>query len=258
MRDNYILNIEDAVVRYKDTVALKGVCLQVSQGEFVGIIGPNGSGKTTLFKAITGLVGLKSGKIEVFSKSIDTNKHAVRKKVGFIPEIGKIDPRIPVSVGEMVTMGRYSDLGLLHWPKKKDLSMVDEALDLVEIKSLMNRPVGHLSAGELQRAVIAHYMVRKPSLFLLDEPTTSLDWKARADIVQLMHVINKAQGLTIMMVSHDLATLPVVCTRVVLMKNGLIVNNGIPEKMLNPENLAELYDLSLTDMRKRLSTFNAD
>ena len=248
-----MIEIKDAVVSYREVVALKGISLNVAQGEFVGIVGPNGAGKTTLITAINGLTKLVSGDISVFGMSVSSEMRAIRKKIGYVPQLAKIDSRTPVRVREMVMMGRYGLLGFFKRPSTTDRQIVDEALELVGLKKLADRPVGHISAGEFQRVAIAHCLVQEPKLFLFDEPTTSLDWKAKVDILQLIKLINKARNLTVLFVSHDIESLPLNCERIVLMKDGIIWGDGSPGLTLTPENIAKVYELPLPEVKKRLS-----
>ncbi len=239
-----VIHIDNAVVSYREDVALRGVSLKVKSGEFVGVIGPNGAGKTTLLTVVNGLGKLLSGRVWVLGHYLTPgNGHSLRKKVGYVAQVQDIDRRMPVSVREAVVMGRYGLLGLLRRPGKHDWEVVDEMMELVGMSHLAQRPIGHLSGGEQQRVAIARCLAQEPELFLLDEPTASLDWKAQTDILQLVKLIHDTRHLTTLFVTHDLSALPVACDRVVLMKDGLICGEGSPEEVLTDEKLGELYDL---------------
>jgi ABC-type Mn2+/Zn2+ transport system ATPase subunit len=241
-----IIQIENAVVTYREDVALHGVSLQISSGEFVGVIGPNGAGKTTLLTVVNGLGNLISGSVQVLGKPVTANdRHELRKQVGYVAQIENIDPRIPMSVREVVMIGRYGLLGFFRRPDRHDWDVVDAALEMVGMTHLAKRPVGHLSGGEQQRAAIARCLAQEPKIFLLDEPTASLDWKARTDILELVKRIHDARHLTTLFVTHELETLPHTCDRLVLMKAGRIIGDGPPEKLISAETLSRLYDLPL-------------
>ena len=247
-----IIKIENAVVSYREDVVLHGVSLQVSHGEFVGIIGPNGAGKTTLLTIVNGLGNLISGNVQVLGKPVTANdRHELRKQVGYVAQVENIDPRMPMSVREVVMIGRYGLLGLLHHPGKNDWAIVDGALEMVGMTNLANRPIGHLSGGEQQRTAIARCLAQEPKLFLLDEPTASLDWKARTDILELVKHIHDAKHLTTLFVTHELETLPHTCDRVILMKAGQIIGDGAPETLISAESLSRLYDLPLQVIEAR-------
>jgi len=247
-----VINIEDAVVSYREDIALRGVSLKVESGEFVGIIGPNGAGKTTLLTVINGLGKLLSGRVRVLGNSLSrSNGHSLRKKVGYVAQVENIDPRMPMNVREVAMIGRYGVLGLFRRPGKHDWEIVDEMLELVGMTHLVQRPIGHLSGGELQRVAIARCLAQEPRLFLLDEPTASLDWKAQAEILELVRKIHDTRQLTPLFVTHALGCLPVTCDRVVLMKEGLIWNEGSPGELLIDENLSQLYDMSILAVQNR-------
>ncbi|MFC2002411.1 metal ABC transporter ATP-binding protein [Chloroflexota bacterium] len=252
MNNNIVINIENAVVSYREDIALRGVSLKVRSGEFVGIVGPNGAGKTTLLTIINGLGKLLRGRVLVLEHHITPgNGHSLRKRVGYVPQVERIDPRMPINVREVGMIGRYGLLGLLRRPGKHDWKVVDEALELVGMTHLAQRPIGHLSGGEQQRVAIARCLAQQPELFLLDEPTASLDWKAQSEILELVKRIHDSRRLTTIFVTHDLSCLPVACDRVVLMKEGLIWGDGSPEELLTDDNLSRLYDMPISAVEKR-------
>jgi ABC-type Mn2+/Zn2+ transport system ATPase subunit len=242
--NNCSIDIENAVVSYREDIALRGVSLEVSYGEFVGIIGPNGAGKTTLLTIVNGMGKLLHGRVCVLGHNLTPgNGHSLRKKVGYVAQAQSLDPRMPMSVREVAMIGRYGRLGLFRKPGKQDWQIVDTALELVGMTHLARRPIGHLSGGEQQRVAIARCLAQEPEIFLLDEPTASLDWKAKADILELVKRIHNERRLTTLFVTHDLDALPHTCDRVVLMKDGLITAVGAPDKLVSVASLSRLYDL---------------
>jgi len=248
----YSINIENAVVSFREDVALRGVSLKVSPGEFVGIIGPNGAGKTTLLTIVNGMGNLLHGKVNVLGYDLaGKNGHTLRKKVGYVAQTQNIDPRMPVSVREVAMIGRYGGLGLFHRPGKRDWDIIDKALALVGMTHLARRPIGHLSGGEQQRVAIARCLAQEPEIFLLDEPTASLDWKAKAELLELVKRIHDERGLTTLLVTHDLDALPHTCDRLILMKDGLIVADGPPDKLVSVASLSHLYDLPQSVVEER-------
>jgi len=249
---NIVIDIENAVVSYREDVALRGVSLKVHSGEFVGIVGPNGAGKTTLLTIANGLGKLLSGRVWVLGDYLTPgNGHSLRKKVGYVAQIQSIDPRMPMNVREVAMIGRYGLLGLFHRPGKHDWKIVDEMLELVGMTHLARRPIGHLSGGEQQRVAIARCLAQEPELLLLDEPTASLDWRAKTDILELVKLIHASRRLTTLFVTHDLGSLPIACDRVLLMKDGLIWGEGSPGELLTENNLSQLYDIPVSAVRQR-------
>ena len=247
-----VINIKNAVVSYREDVALRNVSFKVKAGEFVGIVGPNGAGKTTLLTVVNGLGHLLHGRVWVLGHQLTRgNGHFLRKRVGYVAQVQNIDPRMPMNVREVVMIGRYGLLGLLRRPGKHDWKIVDDVLELVGMTHLARRPIGHLSGGEQQRVAIARCLAQEPELFLLDEPTASLDWKAKTDIMELVKLIHDSWHLTTLFVTHDLSSLPFACDRVVLMKDGLIWGEGSPEEVLTDDKLSQLYDMPLSSVKER-------
>jgi ABC-type Mn2+/Zn2+ transport system ATPase subunit len=240
--DNTVIKIQDAVVSYREDVALQGVSLEVKEGEFIGIIGPNGAGKTTLLTVINGLGKLVHGKAWVLGSRLNgSNGINLRKHIGYVAQVERIDPRLPISVRETVMVGCYGRLGLFRRPTQAQQETVDKALEMVGIAHLSQRPIGHLSGGEYQRAAIARALVQQPEIFLLDEPTASIDQKAQHEILNLMKLVHRQYHTTTLFVTHDLSTLPSICQRLILMKDGRIWQQGSPQSMLQEEVLTELY-----------------
>jgi len=237
------VSIERAVVSYREHVALRDVSLEIKKGEFLGVIGPNGAGKTTLLSLINGLGKLVQGRVWVLGHSINHGSvNGIRKRVGYVAQAQNIDPRMPITVKEVVMVGRYGQLGLFRRPNRADREIVDEMLELVGMSHLAKRPIGHLSGGEQQRVAIARALAQEPDMFLLDEPTASLDWRAQGELLDLVRRIHETQKLTTIFVTHDLNALPEACDRVVLMKNGKIWQQGVPELVLKQDILSQLYD----------------
>jgi ABC-type cobalamin/Fe3+-siderophores transport system ATPase subunit len=253
--EHTVIDIQNAVVSYREDIALRGVSLKIKDGEFVGIIGPNGAGKTTLLTTVNGMGKLVSGRVWVLGHYLTPgNGHTLRKKVGYVAQLQNIDPRMPVYVRDVVMIGRYGLMGVLKRPDKADWHIVDEALELVGMTRLAQRPIGHLSGGEQQRVAIARCLAQEPELFLLDEPTASLDWKAQNDILRLVKLIHDSRRLTTLFVTHELSVLPVACNRVILMKEGLIWGEGTPEKILSNANLSQVYDIPIDEVERRRGT----
>jgi ABC-type Mn2+/Zn2+ transport system ATPase subunit len=246
------IQIENVVVSYRNSVALKGVSLMVPRGEFLGIIGPNGAGKTTLLTVVNGLAQVLHGSVKVLGRDANgRGRHELRKQVGYVAQALSIDKRMPISAREVVMIGRYGRLGLFRHPGRHDWQLVDEALEMVGMAQLSRRPIGHLSGGEQQRIAIARCLCQEPEIFLLDEPTASLDWKAQTEILDLVKRIHQERGLTTLFVTHNFDALPHAFDRVVLLKDGIITGDGPPDKVISTESLSLLYNLPAAAVEER-------
>jgi ABC-type Mn2+/Zn2+ transport system ATPase subunit len=238
-----IISLKDAVVSYREEVVLRGVNLEIAKGELLGIMGPNGAGKTTILTLVNGLGKLLAGRVRVLGQDISKGcPAALRRRIGYVPQVHNIDPRMPVHVREVVMMGRYGRLGLLRRPGAADQRVVADLLDLVDMRRLADRPIGHLSGGEQQRVAIARALAQEPEILLLDEPTTGLDRKSRIAILELVQSIHRSNGLTTLMVTHAHRAAAALCDRVVLMKEGLLWAAGDPDALLREEVLDRLYE----------------
>jgi ABC-type Mn2+/Zn2+ transport system ATPase subunit len=158
---------------------------------------------------------------------------------------------MPISTREVVMIGRYGRLGLFHHPGRHDWQLVDEALEMVGMAHLSRRPIGHLSGGEQQRIAIARCLAQEPEIFLLDEPTASLDWKAQTEILELVKRIHQERGLTTLFITHNFDALPHAFDRVVLLKDGRITGDGPPDKIISTESLSLLYNLPTAVVEER-------
>lgn len=220
-----MIKIENAVVSYREDVALRGVSLSVGKGELVGIIGPNGAGKTTLLTLVNGLGKLLSGRVEVLGRPLNGGcPAALRRRIGYVPQLQNIDPRMPVSAREVVMMGRSGRLGLLRRPGPADHQAVDKLLQLVGMSHLAFRPVGHLSGGEQQRVAIARAFINRPPILLADEPTGNVDPSLGVGIVRLLEKINST-GTTVIVATHDKNIVDTFRKRVIALENGRIIRD---------------------------------
>jgi len=198
-------NIEHNVVRmesvwfgYNSEPALENVSLCVKQRDFLIVIGPNGGGKTTLLKLLIGLIKPNRENIKVFGLKPELS----RSQVGYVPQRAVIDPQFPVTVWDVVLMGRLGGRRLGKKYSAEDRKIAADALEKVSLYEMRNRRIGKISAGQRQRALIARALAVQPQLLLLDEPTASLDSKIKRDIYKILSALN--DHMTIVMVSHDI------------------------------------------------------
>jgi ABC-type Mn2+/Zn2+ transport system ATPase subunit len=193
------LEVHGLEVVYPQTqkLALKDISLSISSGTTTALVGPNGAGKSTLFKAVTGLLPVRSGDIRIFGASLDRSHH----KVVYLPQRSEIDWQFPMSVLDLVLTGRYVHLGWFRQPGKKDLDLARKALQEMDALDLAQRQIGQLSGGQQQRTLIARALAQNADLLLLDEPLNAVDAETRQCVTALIQKI-KAQGKTVMVATH--------------------------------------------------------
>lgn len=192
------ISIHNLSFAYQDVTVLSNVTFQIAQGEFVAVIGPNGGGKTTLLQLIMGFLKPSQGSIEVFGKP----PHLSLMDVAYVPQKGHFDKQFPISVLEVVLMGRLRSLPWYGRYRKEDLAQAEEVLNKLGLIEIKNRPFGTLSGGQAQRTLIARALFSEPKLLLLDEPTANVDAKTQSEIYELLKQLSGE--MTIVMVTHDL------------------------------------------------------
>lgn len=234
------LSVQDLTVAYHRKPVLWDVELEVPEGKLVGIVGPNGAGKTTLIKAIMDLSPRVSGKIQVFDKPYRKN----RARVGYVPQRESVDWDFPVSVLDVVAMGRYSQIGWCRPVTKRQLEVARAALERVGIAELADRQISQLSGGQQQRTFLARALAQEADLYLLDEPFAAVDAATEKAIVCLLQDL-RSSGKTALVVHHNLQTVSEYFDYVVLM-NMRIVAFGPTEEVFTEENLRKTYGGKLT------------
>ena len=222
-------NVE-TVYEGEKTPVIKDINLEVKRGEFITVIGPNGAGKTTLLETINGLLEA-NGNITVFGKDIKKYGTEIRKNIGYVPQDFSCDSLTPFLVKDVVMMGRFGKIGLLKSPSRKDHEIVEKTLSFLGISELEKKPIGKLSGGQLQKVMIARALAKEPEILLLDEPFSNLDLNSRSDISEKISLLNE-KGMTIIMVVHDINSIPERCERILIINNGKIIEDNEREKVL--------------------------
>ncbi|ABL66463.1 metal ABC transporter ATP-binding protein [Chlorobium phaeobacteroides] len=213
---------------------LDNLTLQVCEGDFLGIVGPNGGGKTTLLRVILGLQKPSDGTVTVFDKEPGQSP----SRTGYVPQHLVFDRDFPISVRDMVLMGRLSGKKPLQQYTKSDRERVDEALETVGMSALKSRRIGVLSGGELQRTLIARALAGDPELLLLDEPTASVDPVMKTSIYDLLDRLKKQ--LTIVLVTHDTGTISRHVSRVVCLNCSMVLREN-PLATLSGRDIQKSY-----------------
>jgi zinc/manganese transport system ATP-binding protein len=212
--------------------AIRDVNLALEKNELVYVVGPNASGKTTLLETINGLLPIFKEKVSVFGLDVKTQGSLVRCEIGYVPQDFMVEPGEPYTAFDVVMMGRYGKIGLLNRLNERDREKVVEAMKLLEIDEIAQRPMGKLSGGQQQKVMIARALAKEPRLLLLDEPFSNLDPESREKIPALMNRLHEEKGLTTLIVTHDVHGMLEGCRRVVVINNGRIVADDVPGKAM--------------------------
>ncbi len=231
----------DTVYEGEKYPSIRGIDLEIEEGDFVCVMGPNGAGKTTLLETINGLLNPSSGTVRTLGKEISNDGTGVRKRVGYLVQNFSFDPSTPFLVKDVVLMGRYGKLGLLKFPQEKDRSIARECMEFTGVADFAEEPIGKLSGGEQQKVLLARVLAQRPEILLLDEPLTNLDITAKEEIRNLIERIHEEKGVTVVMVTHDLGSVPDRASNIVLMDQGNVVAKGKPEEIVDSEAWKSAY-----------------
>jgi zinc/manganese transport system ATP-binding protein len=230
-----IIRAEQLTGAYGESVIWRGADFSIGAGEFVAVIGPNGAGKTTLFRLLLGLTRIGGGSLKIFGAP----PRRGNARIGYVPQQHPIDDEIRVEALELVLLGLNGNrFGI--GASEEDRAAALAALRAVGAEELAHRPLGMLSGGELQRIFLAEALIGKPDLLLLDEPLANLDIRREADLVNLVNNVVRAQGVTALLVAHNINPLLPLIDRVLYVANGK-VTSGRPEEVLTSPSLSAIY-----------------
>lgn len=200
MQRTSIITLRNVGVNYEQSIALEDVNLDIFEDDFIGIIGPNGGGKTSLVKAIMGVVP-HSGEIE-FAPALQRKSHL---KIGYMPQVSQFDTRFPISIEEVVLSGLQSEKGFFGRYTHADRQRATELLKQMGIDQIASRPIGEVSGGQLQRALLCRAIIAEPKLLILDEPTNFVDNNFEREFYALVKQLH--ERMAVMIVSHDVGTI---------------------------------------------------
>jgi len=228
-----IINVENLSVQYRGVEALSRISFNVDCGDYIGIVGPNGSGKTTLVKALLGLVPFE-GKIFFQQKSL--SEFTTTKHIGYLPQkMSFLDQRFPATAEEIVVSGVYC---CKRFPKRLsqiDYKAAEEAMEILGVTHLKNRPIGRLSGGQQQRILLARALVHHPQLLILDEPTVALDPKSRESFYATVKKLNKERGVTVLLISHDVGSIGQFASKLLYLDREIIFYGTFEEFCKSPK-----------------------
>lgn len=240
-----MINIENLVGGYKNIPIIKGVDLEVKQGEFFALLGPNGSGKTTLFKLITGQLPIHQGKILLSGKEISSYSKLERaRKVAVLAQEMQIS--FDYTVEEIIILGRYPhQKGMLKHVSKHDQEIMEDIMEKTKVSQYRNTPFRKISGGEKQRVLLAKALVQEPEILLLDEPTNHLDMKYTFQILNLLKEQQEETGLTVLAILHDVNVAALYADRIGLLQKGKMVEVGSVDILRNEDQLQRVYEVDV-------------
>ncbi|MDP2778004.1 MAG: metal ABC transporter ATP-binding protein [Anaerolineales bacterium] len=236
------LEIENASIGYGDKIVMRNLTFQVPHGARLAVVGPNGAGKSTLFKALVGILPLHGGRILIHGKLLGAHKDCV----AYIPQREEVDWRFPVTVSDVVMMGRFGQMGWLSRPSKADRQIVRKSMEQMGIADLAAHSIGQLSGGQQQRAFLARAIAQEPHILLMDEPFTGVDVTTQDVTLNLLDHLHNQQVTTIIS-THDL-NLAASRFDLILLLNHRLIAYGTPSQVFAKDNLAQAFGNSLLVM----------
>lgn len=228
------VQLEAVSVAYNGKLALRDISFRLSPGERVAIVGPNGAGKTTLFRTIAGTLQPTGGSVRIYGH--EPGGHIC---IAYVPQRSEVDWSFPVSVQDVVMMGRIRKIGLLRWPRGKDWQFVRQAMQQVGVGDLADRRIGELSGGQQQKVFLAQAVAQEAELVLLDEPLSGLDVPSQEAIFGILGQL-KLEGVSVLVATHDLNLAAERFDRVMLL-NRRLVAIGSPEQVFTQPHLLQAY-----------------
>jgi zinc/manganese transport system ATP-binding protein len=235
-RSSEILAVEGVSVSLSGREILHDVSFRVEGGEFIGLIGSNGAGKTTLLRVILGLVEPTSGQVLIAGKA----RSRRNPLIGYVPQKIGLDPDMPIRARDLVGLGLDGHRFGVPRPSARRNALIDEMLEAVDATRFAEDRVGNLSGGEQQRIMIAHALISRPRLLLLDEPLANLDIRSEQEVVALVARITAEQQVAVLISAHDMNPLLPVMDRVVYVAAGRVAS-GTTEEVVSTETLSQLY-----------------
>jgi zinc/manganese transport system ATP-binding protein len=239
-----VIQAERLEVRYRNKVIWKDATFDVRPGEFVAVIGPNGAGKTTLFRMLLGLLRPSSGKLKV----LGAPPHRGNRRIGYVPQRHTIDRETHLECDKLVRLG-YSGTRWgpgFGWREEREAAA--KVLEDVGASDLASKSLGSLSGGELQRIFLAEALVGNPEMLLLDEPLSNLDLRRSRELVETIHGLVVARGVTTLLVAHDINPMIKCLDKVIYIANGKVAT-GRPSDVLTSESLTALYGVRVEVLR---------
>ncbi len=245
------IEVADVTVAYPNGhVALRDASFQLGPGTICALVGVNGSGKSTLFKSIMGFVRPARGRIRIAGAPVEASRK--RQLVAYVPQAEEVDWTFPVSVWDVVLMGRYGHMNFLRLPSAKDKRLALESLERVGMADYRDRQIGELSGGQKKRVFLARALAQQGRIMLLDEPFTGVDVQTEAAIIELLRAL-RSEGHIILVSTHNLGSVPEFCDQVVLIHRTVLAY-GPTEEVFTEQNLTRAFGGALRQFHFEHST----
>jgi len=246
----HAISVENLVVRGRRKTILSIDWLDVRRGEFLGVLGPNAAGKTTLLRSCLGMQRYTKGHVTVLGQQVGRlgflELARLRRRAGYVPQLLPVHSEMPLTVREVVAIGRTGVAGVLSRLSPHDWRIIDEWIDRLGLTSLAQQGYGEISGGEQRKTLIARAMVQQPEILLLDEPTANLDLGWRERIVEIVEELYLTLKISILLVCHELEVLPASCRRVAVLQEGKLIADGPSDEVLTNVLLESLYGPGLS------------
>jgi ABC-type cobalamin/Fe3+-siderophores transport system ATPase subunit len=223
--------------------------LRAESGSVIALMGPNGAGKTTLLRTCLGLLTPTRGDVTVLGENVSSLRGAMlarlRSRIGYVPQLLPAHSELPLTVREVVAIGRTARAGLFHRLSRDDWRTVDQWIERLGLGQLAGRAFSQISGGEQRKTIIARAMSQEPELLLLDEPTANLDLGWRERIVETVETLYVQTHISVILVCHELEVLPAECRQIILLEGGRVTATGEPEAVFTTDRVSQLYDATL-------------
>jgi ABC-type cobalamin/Fe3+-siderophores transport system ATPase subunit len=239
-----MLSIQSIDVAYGSRTVLHNISLELEAGTVLGLIGPNGAGKSTLLRAVSGVIPLAAGRIEVGGQALETLSPAQRARwLAMVPQARNLPQAF--TARELVTFGRTPHLNWLGQLSSRDEDVITSAMQRTDTLTLSDRPLGQLSGGEQQRLLIARALAQASPILLMDEPSTHLDLQHQLSLLDLIRRLAHDDGLAVLLVLHDINLVARFADAVMIMVDGRIQAGGLPQEVLTPDELSRAFNVSI-------------
>ena len=247
MGDNVPYRLTDLRFSYGNGCVLDGFTATLHEGGMVAILGPNGQGKTTLLRVMLGRLRARSGSVELYGRRLEAvPAHERARLVAYLPQ--EVHAAYPLTVAEVVLMGRYPHMPAFSLESRHDWEVAERCMDRTGVRHLAKRGFMTLSGGEKRRVLVASVLAQEPKVMLLDEPTASLDLHHQYAVMELLAGL-RDEGITVLLVTHDVSLAARYCARVWLFTEGRVLADGPPTEVITEDSLHRLFGAGLRVLR---------